>query len=54
MEDKLITTIFLCDKCKYCKMIMTTDETYLVCTNDKTKSSWPDYHNCKYYEEEKK
>lgn len=45
---------FICSKCKYSKIIKTTEECYIVCINDNTESSWPDYYNCKYYEEEKK
>ena len=44
----------ICDNCKWNKIVKTTDECYIVCVNDNTESSWPDYHNCKYYEEENK
>ena len=54
MIDDLHTTMFLCCDCKYSSIVKTTDESYLVCTNKNTESSWPDYKNCKYFENGRK
>lgn len=43
---------FICSNCKWSVMVKTTDECFIVCTNENIKISWPDYDNCKYYEEE--
>ena len=45
---------FICSKCKWSEIETHTDESFVICTNDNTESSWPDYHNCKYYEEDNK